>query len=161
MITKLILESDIKKYLKQLTTFKLNSHQEKFYKWQYEVHKEIKCQSYKVNEELVVIVNNFLKYEKLQKKQCYYNSYKLTAHNSDVKYIDGFSSIHGIPIEHAWNYYKGIYFDLTREIVLKDDVTKIDYVEILKLNQKEVFKFASKTGHSGSYISVYFIKNIK
>jgi len=158
MITKLL--ESIKDYLHQLSSMNLNQQQSDFFKWKYNNSIDVHCKSYKSNNELKKIVEEFLKYNKLKQKECYYNAFKIVSFDSRIQYIDGFSDIYGIPIEHAWNCFNGIYFDLTREVVLDDNVESCNYTQIIKLNSGEVAHFASKTGIAGSYIGSYYQERV-
>jgi hypothetical protein len=68
------------------------------------------------NNEIHKIVKDFLRFNEIIPKGCYQNSAKLSIHNQDVQYVEGFSNC-VMPIEHAWNYYNGYYFDMTNEIL--------------------------------------------
>ena len=37
-----------------------------------------------------------------ERKQCYANATHLALYNNDLTYVEGYVSIHGVPIEHAW-----------------------------------------------------------
>lgn len=48
-------------------------------------------------------------------KQCYQNAAEVCLAIDGVEYVEGLYGFHGLPISHAWNSYKGQYFDLTME----------------------------------------------
>lgn len=54
----------------------------------------------------------------IKKHQCYKNSTLICMVDSEINYVEGKMEYFGIPIDHAWNEYKGQYFDATREIAL-------------------------------------------
>jgi len=149
-------EEIIKNYLKKMASFNFNNSQKDFFMWQAKIAKEIKLKSYTINSDLEIIIQNFLKRNRIKVKECYYNSWKLTSFNRNIQYVEGFRNIFSLPISHAWNCYKGIYFDLTTEIILKDDINKFEFVKIIQLTQSEMFKYSNKTGLAGEYIGEYY-----
>jgi len=92
-------------------------------------------------------------------KECYHNAWKVATTIPGVKYVEGYTFLYGIPIEHAWNEKDGKYFDVTEELALQNKLNS-DYTVILELDELEVYKYAEKTGHSGSYIQIWFKENI-
>jgi hypothetical protein len=126
-----------------------NEHQVAFYKWQLNQAKSVKCRSYKSDPQLKKIIENIFKYSEVEQKQCYKNSWMVAAMSSKaIDVVVGFSSAIGIvPIEHAWNFYKPkkIYFDLTFEKCLGKDVTKEQYLQIVKQPSSKVGQILSST----------------
>jgi len=41
---------------------------------------------------------------KLQAKACIDNSVKMMIRRPDLEYVEGFILLHGVPIQHSWNY---------------------------------------------------------
>lgn len=91
-------------------------------------------------------------------KECYHNAWKVATTIPGVKYVEGYTFLYGIPIEHAWNEKDGKYFDVTEELALQNKLNS-DYTAILELDELEVYRYAEKTGHSGSYIQIWFKEN--
>jgi hypothetical protein len=48
----------------------------------------------------------------------------------DIKYVEGYLNMRGLPIEHAFNMVDGKYVDCTIELALGRDVTEDTYVKI-------------------------------
>jgi hypothetical protein len=134
--------------------------QGKYFLWIAKVAKPIKCVSYKDIPGLEQKIKIFLKNFKPKIKECYYNSYRCCIDIPGVEYVEGMANLI-IPVNHAWNFYKGKYFDLTAEIVLKEkDVTKIDYAQVIKFDSHLMLKYANKTGLAGEYIGEFYIDKI-
>jgi hypothetical protein len=115
-----------------------NSAQKNFWKWQCKKSGSISCQSYKDNKALKNIVEKFTDNYTCnmpQIKDCYNNALKITLMEPNkIKMIVGyFMAADIVPIQHAWNYYApaNIYFDLTAELALYEDVSKKDYLKII------------------------------
>lgn len=55
-------------------------------------------------------------------KTCFNNALLLSFAHPEIHYVEGFavSKTTGIPIEHAWNKYKDIYFDATSIVLFEN-----------------------------------------
>jgi hypothetical protein len=94
-----------------------------------------------------------LKQIKPKPKNCYLNALAVCMRNHDVKYVEGYIEVHGVPLEHAWNCYKGIHFDVTEEVLnTANNPVKCVHQCILILDCEKVFYYASTIGMSGPYI---------
>ena len=126
-----------------------NGKQGKFFKWQADSAKEIKISP---------TPKDIDKQEPIL-KQCWRNSFKVVIENygKDIIYVEGFVKMHGInlPIEHAWNRIGDIYFDVTSEI---RGVKYEEYISVIELNEEQIWEYADKTGHYGSYLRNHFEK---
>lgn len=58
--------------------------------------------------------------------ECYRNATLISQLSKDIHYVEGRMEFLGIPIDHAFNEYKGNYFDVTREIALHEVPGKDD-----------------------------------
>lgn len=67
-----------------------------------------------------------VKQVKINKGECYKNSTLICIVDSEINYVEGKMEFFGIPIDHAFNEYKGNYFDATREIALNEVPGKDD-----------------------------------
>jgi len=94
----------------------------------------------------------------IKAKGCYHNAWKVATTIPGVKYVEGYTFLYGVPIEHAWNEKDGKYFDVTEELALQNRLNS-DYTVILELDKFEIYKYAEKTGHSGPYIQIWFKEN--
>lgn len=127
------------------------------FQWLLENTQEIKVVSYKSDPELKLIIEEFLKMYKPQIKRCYDNSIKLSLFNDDIDYVLGYTHC-GFPIEHAWNHYKGIYFDLTAEIAL--DKSFSEHILVKTYNTKGLLTHFEKTDYPPDFMNS-IIPNIK
>lgn len=157
-IYKALLENSAKDYIHQMSSlFDRGQYgkQQEYWKWQAEVVRPVKCVSYKEIPGLRDKVEKFLESNELIIKECYYNSMKVVWDIPGTKYVEGIANLI-IPIDHAWNYYNGYYFDLTAELVLEKNVKRFDYAQVILLDQRQMSKYASKTGMAGGYIAEYY-----
>ena len=97
---------------------------------------------------------------KPQIKQCFKNSIDVVLQNSDVKYVEGFVTFHGIHIEHAWNKIGDKYFDVTREGPLSKHSDFDEYVSIIELSGEEVYKQMHEVGYYGPFLNNYYNKTV-
>ncbi|MCH2225756.1 MAG: hypothetical protein MK066_13380 [Crocinitomicaceae bacterium] len=61
---------------------------------------------------------------KIEKKQCISNSHEIIVKNESVKMIEGVILLIDVnngakAIQHVWNSYKGVHFDVTKEQVIE------------------------------------------
>jgi len=152
-------ESSIKSMLKNLIKLNLGEAQLNFYKWKLKSYKSVKIVSYKSDPQLKILIDKHLIRNKINLKDCYTNSFDCANKVQGVSYIEGEFLVHGVPIEHAWNKYKNIYFDLTSEVLL-NDIKKSEYVKYIELDTKNLMKYALKLGYKGPFISEYYDENI-
>lgn len=130
--------------------------QQDYFKAQLDVAKPVKIE--KLSNVLSADEIKGIKRLGVKTKECYYNAWKIATTIPGVKYVEGYHFLYGIPIEHAWNEKNGKYFDATQELALRSNLGS-DYTAILELNEKQVYKYAEETGHSGSYIPIWFEEN--
>lgn len=94
-----------------------------------------------------------------KRKQCYRNAGLLSYLFPDVKYIEGKALPENLfPIDHAFNKVGDYYIDITFELVLKEDVSKTDYVVFGEYDNKQVIEVADKTGVWGGCYNFFWIK---
>lgn len=97
---------------------------------------------------------------KVEKKQCYKNSTLICMVDAEINYVEGNMECFGIPIEHAWNEYKGQYFDATREIALKEEVQGREYLELGIFNSDDVLGVITEREYYGGILfEKYLQKN--
>lgn len=133
--------------------------QKKYYSDLLNVAKPVKVVSVKevFTPEEIRLIQDIIK---PQEKQCYKNAGLLVnMFPEKVRYVEGkVMPPYLFPIEHAFNKVGDLYIDITFEIVLKDDVTKIDYVSFGEYNSIEVFEAGIETGVWGGYYNYYWRK---
>ena len=64
----------------------------------------------------------------IKPKCCYANAYWVSTTLPDIEYVEG-DAVGLIPVMHAWNCYKGQYFDMTWEL---HSTIKGPYFEVVK-----------------------------
>jgi hypothetical protein len=152
-----IAEESPKNHLEMIS--KLYTGDSDLYAWQAKLVKAVKVVSV---EKIPEIANDVYRLIKMfQAKQCYQNAYQVASHISGVEYVEGFADIVGIPIDHAFNVYKGQYFDVTGELVLKREVEKDVYFKVMTYSHSEMNKLAVATGTYGGYLKAYYKLFIK
>lgn len=137
-----------------------NPEAKDYWKWQIKVTTPVRLVSYKKIPGMAEKVEEFLKYNDIIKKECYYNSIKVVWDIDGVEYVEGVANLM-IPISHGWNCYKGQHFDLTAEILLGIDVEREDYAQVIKLDRREVCQMVNRTKVAGEFIPEYYIDKIK
>lgn len=148
--------SNLLNYLEQMSKMNFGGKQGEFFNWQLHNAKQIKLTLTEEIRKRYPDIDDFLNLNQVVQKQCYKNASRLTTHVEGVHYVEGLISCYGIPIEHAWNEIDGLYFDTTKDIALKDHEIN-DYIEIMNLNDQDVFKYMDVTGTYGSFIGNKFL----
>ena len=72
--------------------------------------------------------------------------------DAEINYVEGKMECFGIPIEHAWNEYKGQYFDATREIALKEEVQGREYLALGTFDSDDVLGVIMKRKYYGGIL---------
>ena len=141
-----------------ILSLKLGDKQKKFY----QTLKE-SAEKHKVSEigelpvDIWVLLNRLFVVTPMQMKECYRNVAKLIMNNRlygifdeekySLYYIEGKTTVYGIPIEHAWleiaHDGKSYYFDPTVQIVLKNQPNK-HYVKFIRLDTDKVLEILLK-----------------
>ena len=153
------LKGYIKSMLKLFDKGDVNEKQVAFYKWMDKQAKSIKCKSYQSDPTLKALIERNLEFDSPKIKECYRNSWMAAGINPrEFEVVGGYTAAIGIPIEHAWNFYKPkkIYFDLTAEICLNKNVSSEEYLQIVKMKASDATKIMTKRefaimGLLGSY----------
>ena len=157
------LKSYIKSMLKMLDLNDVNEKQVAYWKWMDKNARTIKCKSYKSDPSLKALIEDHIKFDSPKIKECYRNSWMIAATNSkDIDVIGGYTAAIGVPIEHAWNFYKPkkIYFDITAEVCLNKKVESEEYLQIVKMKAQDATKIMSSNDFTvmGLLGSWYFKK---
>lgn len=161
---KTSLEEGAMAYIKQKAEWD-NVHpvQAEFFKWQYKNAEKVKVVSYKtlpIAHEIDVLFPE----GSIAFKECYKTASTATTFLKNVEFVAGEVSFAGIPITHAWNCYKGKYFDLQKEIGLSGKTDFDEYVKIIKIDKITLKKYLSKASNvCSSFIGMHYAveNNIK
>jgi hypothetical protein len=147
------IQNYIKNYIEQFNLLG-SAEYKNFYEWQLKISKPVELISYKDDPEIKKMVEEYLENHSVEKKECFSNSYYLTMMFNDIEYVTGYAwdkLALPIGIEHGWNCYKGKHFDLTAEIAHGEMRFGKKYLQLLKLNARELYKAMKKTGYIESY----------
>ena len=102
------------------------------------------------------------KYIRPKAKMCYKNAYMLCDYfdgdGHDVRYVEGYLNMRGLPIEHAFNYVDGKYVDITMELALGKDMEEDSYISIGEFSTDEVRKVLLKNGYYGQIYETLFLE---
>lgn len=122
-------------------------------------NKEIKIQSFKsLPVNIRKRVKNHILISQPEAKECFTNSAKLVAGAQGIHYVEGFA-LSVIPMHHAWNRYKNIYFDLTAEVGLGEGNRFANYFPLLDLKKSEVQKLLVSTEFWGEFLYKVICEN--
>ena len=105
------------------------------------------------------------KYVRPKAKMCYKNAYMLCDYfdmeGHDVKYVEGYLNMRGLPIEHAFNCVDGKYVDITMELALGKDMNEDSYISIGEFSTDEVRRVLLKNGYYGQIYETLFLDRYK
>ena len=135
---------------------KLNDKQRGYYEWSYENSELVDMKhTNKINS----IIDKFVKSYEPELKGCFSTAMNCTVSNSDVDYVEGYIVTLGVPIQHAWNSYKGKYFDITDYKLFNNEMG--DHYKIIEIPRQELIKdFMLKYERTGAYLSDYYMDKI-
>ena len=140
-------KSYLKSHLQDLANI-TSEKQKDYFEWQKKNSKSItKSHISELSEE----DQNRLAGEKFSVKMCYKNASEVCAIIPGAKYVEGYVSFMGIPIEHAWNKIGDKYIDVTKDQVLKGDEFK-EYLSVIELSHMELLSHLEKTMVYGDLI---------
>lgn len=97
----------------------------------------------------------------LRQKECYRNATLISCAIPGCNYIEGKFAPFGFGIEHAWNEYKGKYFDATNELVLNSIPEETEYVALGEYTAPEVMAVCERQGVYGEIYFTKFLKSVK
>lgn len=107
----------------------------------------------------ILVIKNEIK---PKKKQCYKNAYELAKLFGErgVKYVEGKSCVLGIIFDHAFNKIDDKYFDITRELSLKEEVVEYPYAVLGEYDDNTALSIMSKNGVYGEVYNTLLIDKI-
>jgi hypothetical protein len=97
----------------------------------------------------------------LREKECYRNATLISCAIPGCNYVEGKFAPFGFGIEHAWNEYKGKYFDATSELVLNSVPEETEYVALGEYTAPEVMAICERQGVYGEIYFTKFRKSVK
>lgn len=135
-------------------------NQNLFFNWQLNNGEHIKINSFKSDLELKKIITEFLTIHEPKLKGCYETAFECTQFHDSIKYVEGLISFSGLVLGHAWNCYKGIYFDLISETLHENKLSN-EYFKVIRLSTHEMYEFAIKTETKGEYLGKYMTEKLE
>lgn len=150
-------------FLKAEALLPLGEERKKFTEWRIgEARPVIISPISELPESIGRFILNHIKYVPPRIKECYANSAKLALSNENINYHEGIAA--GIiPIEHSWNSYRGIHFDITAEVALKKQEDKYPftaYSVIAGANLKSLAKCLDELETYGEYTLWFYVRKI-
>lgn len=108
-------------------------------------------------------IQQIKKYVRPKPKMCYENAYKLAdvLYTRDIKYVEGYLNMKGLPIEHAFNCVDGKYCDITIELALGRDVHEDTYIKIGEWDVNDVREVLIQNGYYGQIYQTKFLNSYK
>lgn len=114
------------------------------------------------------VLNNeeikYIKQQGIKPKECYRNAFvtcEVLETNHDVKYVEGYLNIKGLPIEHAFVLCDGKYIDPTIELALKNDLTNDTYIKLGEFELNDVRKIIIENEFWGQIYDYTFFNKYK
>ena len=97
----------------------------------------------------------------LRGKECYRHATLFCLYIPNSVYVEGQFSTFGLPIEHAFNKVGDKYVDITAELVLGEDVSKLEYISWGEYDIDLVSKIITDQGYYGDIYRQLYIENLK
>ena len=153
-------ESIIINHLKSFLSLPLNDKQKAFY--------EKECEDARVVHVLPIEqvfsakeISKIKKEIKPKKKECYRNATALCSlfPEREIKYVEGFFTCCGLPIEHAFNKVGDKYVDITSSLLL-GFTGEEEYVALGEWSSDEVWEVLAKTGYYGNIWKEKYIESL-
>lgn len=133
-------------YVEQIASI-TSGKQKEFYEWQKKHAELVKME---VPESVLPNCTPAWMKKHIKIKGCYENATKVMNLDPEVKYVEGVFMMGGsIPINHAWNSYKGKHFDVTSTMWKK---TEDSYYMLVELDSKQVWKILEDTKMYGELL---------
>jgi hypothetical protein len=150
-------------FLKAQALLPLQEDRKKFVEWQLQEARPIEIKPISTLPDYIRgSILNYTNRHPPRIKECYSNAANLALQNENIIYHEGIAA--GIiPIEHAWNSYRGIHFDITAEIALanrKDNYPFTAYAGISGCNIKFLSKCLAELGTYGEYTLWFYVRKI-
>lgn len=73
---------------------------------------------------------------------CYHNAAKMCAIDPEIEYVVGWAQTETDVIEHAWNAWRGIHFDITREIGFEGRAEFKRYIKLATIGAERLARVA-------------------
>lgn len=98
-----------------------------------------------------------------KQKACYENAFHFSSRlgelGREILYCEGFVTVFGLPIEHAFNKVDGVYVDITLELALNDDLSDRNYAVLGEWTDSKALAVMAKEGYYGEVYRQEFFRN--
>lgn len=142
------------KYLDQIIPM-TSGKQREWYEWQRRSAIEVEIHS---PESVISELTQEWARKKLRVKDCYKNAAQVMNLDPEIKYVEGIMMLwNSIPIEHAWNSYKGKHFDATSHL-WDPSKEKSSHIQLIELGYGSLWEVLEETGVYGEIPSYLFRK---
>jgi hypothetical protein len=129
--------------------------QKEWFEWQKNNGEEVIMED---PEEVFPLITREWSKKNLKVKDCYKNATTITGLDPDMRYVEGVMVLYGqIPIDHAWNSYKGRYFDATSHLWNPSDEKNLHY-KLIELDYSSLWEVLRETKVYGEIPSYLFRK---
>ena len=125
-----------------------------FTTWRSKLQKVVSVESWRGYDDLSKVVLTFLSSNKIRANTCYDNAMKLSMSCPSIGYVLGRVTGDGQMIDHAWNIWNGIHFDITRETFAPLTLREFTWQQFVSLNQNELRNLTTH-GLAPSIFEVY------
>jgi hypothetical protein len=147
-------EGSYSRYLDQVISI-TSGKQKEWFEWQRNNGKEVVIEE---PEDVFPKITREWSKKNLKVKDCYKNATTITGIDPEIKYVEGIMMLYGqIPIDHAWNSYKGRYFDATSHLWNPSDEKNIHY-KLIELDYNSLWEILRETKVYGEIPSYLFRK---
>lgn len=148
------------KQIEQMRDLVSNSRQVQWYEDLLKVAKTVTVSpiSEVLSEEQIQYIKDNVQ---LRKKECYRHATLFCLYIPNSVYVEGQFSTFGLPIEHAFNKVGDKYVDITAELVLGEDVSKLEYISWGEYDIDLVSKIITDRGYYGDIYRQLYVKNLK
>jgi len=110
--------ADIQQYLKAVLQLHFGEKQQAYFQWQLANSVVVPIVP---TAEVIPHLARRLGRLSPQIKLCYANAVKVCKLDPEIQYVLGYVDLYSIPIDHAWNSYRGKHFDVTQELLDSHD----------------------------------------
>ncbi|KKM61387.1 hypothetical protein LCGC14_1532260 [marine sediment metagenome] len=128
----------------------------KFEEWKIDSLQIPKVCSIHDSEELFELTKDLVARNPPEKRGCYYTASECVIHCQNVNYVLGYTTWRNSINDHAWNSYKGVEFDLMKQINIQYD----KYFKVIEMSTQELLDYLFTNGYLKDYALLeYYYKH--
>lgn len=143
--------------LSQFADFTKGSNQGAFYRAKLDAAKDVKVEPLKsvLTKEQIDRISHL----NFKPKECYRNAF-LVAQALNCEYVEG-QMLFYFGIDHAFNKIGNRYFDVTKELVLKENPSECEYISIGEYSWETAWNVFSEENCYTDVFNVLYVKSLK